>query len=184
MWWHQILDFLKLRVYRQEKRGAELKSLEATNPRFGPCAGTSQGSAQLVIVFKSKILTIPSCYRSDQTEVLCVTDWGNRALSFHLPNGKPVSNKQSFNRLVSIHMHVKRTVESQMRNERQLNFNACRIVPYRHAGGDYLLICGSNKQSQLFSSEGYPLGTVAESTKWVWSTAAKPNSTIVVSLLT
>jgi len=68
----------------------------------------------------------------------------------------------------------------KVRSEKSLGFNVCRIVPYRHAGGDYLLLCGSNRQCQLFSCEGYPLGSVADCNKWVWATAAKPNSTIVV----
>nr|CAH0101988.1 unnamed protein product [Daphnia galeata] len=93
--------------------------------------------------------------RSDQAEMLCVTDWGNRTLSFHLTNGK------------------------QIRSEKPLGFNACRIVPYRHAGGDYLLVCGSSRQCQLFSSEGYALGSIAECSKWVWATATKQNSTVV-----
>jgi hypothetical protein len=29
-------------------------------------------------------------YRNDQTEVLCVTDWGNKNLSFFQPSGKQV----------------------------------------------------------------------------------------------
>lgn len=62
-----------------------------------------------------------------------------------------------------------------------MGFNACRIVPYRHVGGDYLLICGSSRQCQLFSSEGYPLGPIADCNKWVWAAAAKPNSTVVVN---
>ncbi|XP_046449261.1 intraflagellar transport protein 122 homolog [Daphnia pulex] len=87
--------------------------------------------------------------------MLCVTDWGNRTLSFHLPNGK------------------------QIRSEKPLGFNACRIVPYRHAGGDYLLVCGSNRQCQLFSNEGYALGSIAGCSKWVWATTTKQNSTVV-----
>lgn len=68
----------------------------------------------------------------------------------------------------------------QIRSDKTLGFNACRIAPYRHAGGDYLLVCGSNRQCQLFSSEGYALGTVADCDKWIWVAAAKPNGTVVV----
>jgi len=62
-----------------------------------------------------------------------------------------------------------------------LNFNACRIIAYRHAGGDYLIVCGSNKQCQLLTSEGIFLGCIVECTKWIWCTNVKPNSTLVVS---
>lgn len=112
--------------------------------------------------------------------MLCVTDWGNRTLSFHLPNGKQVchliSNKGRFSDVKRYTIHF----VDQIRSEKPLGFNACRIVPYRHAGGDYLLVCGSNRQCQLFSSEGYALGPIAECNKWVWATATKLNSTVVV----
>ena len=66
--------------------------------------------------------------------------------------------------------------------ERSLNFNACRIVAYRHAGGDYLIVCGSNRQCQLLNSEGIFLGCITECTKWIWCTDVKLNNTIVVSI--
>jgi hypothetical protein len=73
-------------------KNLKLKDQEAISHQYGPCAGTSTGTYYLcnANLISSRHLKTISFGRTDQAEMLCVTDWGNRTLSFHLPNGKQV----------------------------------------------------------------------------------------------
>ena len=57
---------------------------------------------------------------------------------------------------------------------KSLGLNVCQVVSHRIAGGDYLMLSGSNRLCQLLFCEGYSLSPVADCNKWVWSTVAKP----------
>ena len=45
--------------------------------------------------------------------------------------------------------------------------------------GEYLLIGGSNKACLLYTKDGVKLGTIGEQSSWVWTCAARPDSTFI-----
>ena len=71
-------------------KSPKLKDQEAINHLYGPCAGTSTGTAHYLHNNNYASFHFFKSFRTDQAEMLCVTDWGNRTLSFHLTNGKQV----------------------------------------------------------------------------------------------
>lgn len=91
--------------------------------------------------------------RDDPYDVLCIADW-NQTLSFYQMSGK------------------------QIGKDRNLNFDPCCVSYFSR--GEYLLICGSNKQAMLYTREGIQLGPVAEQASWVWCCKARPDANYVV----
>ena len=60
------------------------------------------------------------------------------------------------------------------------------LVQFSHAlkwisdlSGEYLLIGGSNKACLLYTKDGVKLGTIGEQSSWVWTCAARPDSTFI-----
>lgn len=97
-------------------------------------------------------------FRDDTTDVLCVAEW-NGTISFYTIGGESV------------------------RRERSLNFIPLKITHFPE--GQYLLVCGSNKQCQLMTYEGIQLLTVGHAfSSWVWSCAVHPTASHVVSYST
>ncbi|XP_012279174.1 intraflagellar transport protein 122 homolog [Orussus abietinus] len=91
--------------------------------------------------------------REESTDVLCVAEWGG-TLSFYNVAGKSIGR------------------------DRSLNFVPLRVTHFPE--GQYLLVCGSNKQCLLMTFDGIQLATVGNSfNSWVWSCAVHPTSSHV-----
>ncbi|XP_076182185.1 intraflagellar transport protein Oseg1 isoform X4 [Ptiloglossa arizonensis] len=87
----------------------------------------------------------------NSTDVLCIAEW-NGTISFYSITGKPVGK------------------------DRLLNFIPLRMCNF--AGGQYILISGSNKQCILMTYDGIQLINVGGTfSSWVWSCAVHPTST-------
>lgn len=88
-------------------------------------------------------------------DVLCIADW-NGVISFYNIGGEVV------------------------KRERSLSFIPLKVVHFPE--GQYLLICGSNKQCLLMTHDGIQLVNVGGTfSSWVWSCAVHPTGSHVVS---
>ncbi|PAV77093.1 hypothetical protein WR25_12873 [Diploscapter pachys] len=87
-------------------------------------------------------------------EILTISDW-NKTLAFYDTNGAKLITK-----------------------DKHLNYTPNCMRYFNN--GQFLVIGGTNKQLNLYTRYGLPLGTICQMDTWVWSVAAKPNSTIVV----
>jgi len=88
-------------------------------------------------------------------DVLCIAEW-NGIISFYTIGGEPV------------------------RKERSLNFIPLKIVHFPE--GQYLLVCGSNKQCLLMTYDGIQLLNVGGTfSSWLWSCAVHPTASHVVN---
>jgi len=96
------------------------------------------------------------CYREENYDILCVTDWG-QSLSFYTMGGRLVGK------------------------ERNIGFDPLCVSYFNK--GEYLLIGGSNRLCTLMTKDGIKLGTVGdEQPSWVWCCSARPDSSFVVRL--
>jgi len=96
------------------------------------------------------------CYREENYDILCVTDWG-QSLSFYTMGGRLVGK------------------------ERNIGFDPLCVSYFNK--GEYLLIGGSNRLCTLMTRDGIKLGTVGdEQPSWVWCCSARPDSSFVVRL--
>ncbi|GJQ71136.1 hypothetical protein Trydic_g1040 [Trypoxylus dichotomus] len=90
----------------------------------------------------------------EDIDTLCVTDF-NKTLGFYTLGGKLVGK------------------------ERNIGFDALRVTYFPK--GEYVLICGTNKASTLFTKDGIRLGMVGDQhDSWVWCTAVHPSMNYVV----
>nr|CAD7589738.1 unnamed protein product [Timema genevievae] len=91
--------------------------------------------------------------KEESADVLCVADW-SQTLSFYTMGGKLVGK------------------------ERNLGFDPLCASFFNK--GEYLLLGGSNRLCTLMTKDGVKLGTVGdEQSSWVWSCAARPDSSYV-----
>ncbi|KAG6796046.1 intraflagellar transport protein [Apis mellifera caucasica] len=89
----------------------------------------------------------------ESTDVLCIAEW-NGTISFYSISGKPFGK------------------------DRLLNFIPLKMCNF--AGGQYILVCGSNKQCILMTYDGIQLINVGGIfSSWIWSCAVHPTSTHV-----
>jgi intraflagellar transport protein 122 len=96
------------------------------------------------------------CYREENHDILCVTDWG-QSLSFYTLGGKMVGK------------------------ERNIGFDPLCVSYFNK--GEYLLVGGSNRLCTLMTRDGIKLGTVGdEQASWVLCCSARPDSSFVVRL--
>ncbi|XP_014477546.1 PREDICTED: intraflagellar transport protein 122 homolog [Dinoponera quadriceps] len=91
--------------------------------------------------------------RDDSTDILCIAEW-NGVISFYTIGGEIV------------------------RRERSLGFIPLKVVHFPE--GQYLLVCGSNKQCLLMTHDGIQLVSVGSAfSSWVWSCAIHPTASHV-----
>lgn len=91
-------------------------------------------------------------------DVLCIAEW-NGVLSFYNIGGEVV------------------------KRERSLNFIPLKVIHFPE--GQYLLVCGSNKQCLLMTHDGIQLVNVGGIfSSWVWSCAVHPTGSHIVSCST
>ncbi|CAH1993982.1 unnamed protein product [Acanthoscelides obtectus] len=94
-----------------------------------------------------------STSKDDQTDTLCVTDWGKH-MSFYTLGGKLVGK------------------------ERNIGFEALKVRYFPH--GDYILAGGLNKACIMYTKDGIKLGVVGEQqNSWVWCCDAHPSGNFV-----
>lgn len=94
-------------------------------------------------------------FRDDAMDVLCIAEW-NGVISFYNIGGEVVKRERSF------------------------NFIPLKIAYFPE--GQYLLVCGSNKQCLLMTHDGIQLINVGDTfSSWVWSCAIHPTGSHVVS---
>ncbi|OZC11066.1 WD domain, G-beta repeat protein [Onchocerca flexuosa] len=62
--------------------------------------------------------------------------------------------------------------------DKKLGYDPTAIEFFNY--GQFLIICGSNRQVTLYSREGTTLGTVAQMDTWVWTVKARPNTNTIV----
>ncbi|CAF0800008.1 unnamed protein product [Brachionus calyciflorus] len=82
-------------------------------------------------------------------EILAVADWSQKLSFYHL------TGKQAF-------------------KDKKIGFDAAQIS--WHSDGEYLVTSGSNKQCNIYTSEGVKLHTVCEKESWVLCAKQKPGS--------
>uniref|UniRef100_A0A0M3INF2 Intraflagellar transport protein 122 homolog n=1 Tax=Ascaris lumbricoides TaxID=6252 RepID=A0A0M3INF2_ASCLU len=87
-------------------------------------------------------------------ELLAVADWGQTVAFYDLEGNQVV------------------------REEKKLGCDPTAMDYFNY--GQFLVICGSNRQVTLYSREGTTLGTVAQMDTWVWTVKARPNTNAVV----
>lgn len=89
----------------------------------------------------------------DGLDTLCVTDW-NKNFALYTLGGKLIGK------------------------ERNLGFEALKVSYFAH--GEYILISGLNKASNLYTKDGIKLGMIGDQqTSWVWSGAPHPSGNYV-----
>ncbi|KAJ8370877.1 hypothetical protein SKAU_G00109050 [Synaphobranchus kaupii] len=91
--------------------------------------------------------------KDEHNDILAVADWGQR-LSFYQLSGK------------------------QIGKDRALSYDPCCVSYF--SKGEYIIMCGSDKQASLYTKDGVRLGTVGEQNSWVWTCRVKPDSNYVV----
>ncbi|KAM4571964.1 intraflagellar transport protein 122 homolog [Fundulus diaphanus] len=91
--------------------------------------------------------------KDEHNDMLAVADWGQK-LSFYKLSGK------------------------QIGKDRTLNYDPCCISYF--SKGEYIVMCGSDKQVSLYTKDGVRLGTIGEHKAWVWTCRVKPDSNYVV----
>lgn len=95
--------------------------------------------------------------KDDQTDTLCVTDWG-QTLSFYNVTGKLLGK------------------------ERQIGFSPLRARYFPK--GEYILLCGTHRQCNLYTKEGIKLGMVGDQqNSWIWCCDVDPTGNFVVNVL-
>uniref|UniRef100_A0A8R1TUJ1 Intraflagellar transport protein 122 homolog n=1 Tax=Onchocerca volvulus TaxID=6282 RepID=A0A8R1TUJ1_ONCVO len=62
--------------------------------------------------------------------------------------------------------------------DKKLGYDPTAIEFFNY--GQFLIICGSNRQVTLYSREGTALGTVAQMDTWVWTVKARPNTNTII----
>ncbi|KYN08527.1 PREDICTED: intraflagellar transport protein 122 homolog [Cyphomyrmex costatus] len=88
--------------------------------------------------------------QDDAMDVLCIAEW-NGVISFYTIGGEAI------------------------RRERSFSFTPLKITHFPE--GQYLLVCGSNKQCLLMTHEGIQLVNVGGTfSSWVWSCAVHPTA--------
>jgi len=113
----------------------------------------------IIIIYNQKAKEIRTFYwyslRDDATDVLCIAEW-NGIISFYTIGGEVIKKERSF------------------------NFIPLKVTHF--AEGQYLLVCGSNKQCLLLTHDGIQLVKVGDTfSSWVWSCAVHPTASHVVS---
>ncbi|XP_077265582.1 intraflagellar transport protein Oseg1 [Temnothorax americanus] len=89
--------------------------------------------------------------QDDATDVLCIAEW-NGVISFYTIGGEAI------------------------RRERSFSFIPLKVTHFPE--GQYLLVCGSNKQCLLMTHDGIQLVNVGGTfSSWVWSCAVHPSAT-------
>ncbi|XP_059900419.1 intraflagellar transport protein 122 homolog isoform X3 [Gadus macrocephalus] len=91
--------------------------------------------------------------KDEHNDILAVADWGQK-LSFYQLSGK------------------------QIGKDRPLTYDPCCVSYF--SKGEYIVMCGSDKQASLYTKDGVRLGTVGEQNSWVWTCRVKPDSNYVV----
>uniref|UniRef100_A0AAF5PHL4 Intraflagellar transport protein 122 homolog n=3 Tax=Wuchereria bancrofti TaxID=6293 RepID=A0AAF5PHL4_WUCBA len=92
--------------------------------------------------------------RSTFGELLVLVDWGQTAGFYDLEG----------NQLI--------------REDKKLGYDPTAVEFFNY--GQFLIMCGSNRQVTLYSREGTTLGTVAQMDTWVWTVKARPNTNAIV----
>jgi len=88
-------------------------------------------------------------------DILCIAEW-NGVISFYTIGGEAI------------------------RRERSFSFTPLKITHFPE--GQYLLVCGSNKQCLLMTHDGIQLVNVGGTfSSWVWSCAVHPTTSHIVS---
>ncbi|CAH1119744.1 unnamed protein product [Phaedon cochleariae] len=91
--------------------------------------------------------------KEDQTDTLCVTDWG-KTLSFYTLGGKMIGK------------------------ERNIGYEALRVRYFPH--GDFILTGGLNMACTMYTKDGIKLGVIGDiQNSWVWCCEAHPNGNFV-----
>lgn len=106
-----------------------------------------QGQEKVSMIRSAPIWTICWSPSPDDPELLAVGCW-DQTLSFYQMTGE---------------QHFK---------DRKLGFNPC-CVSYS-AGGEYMMIGGSDCQATLCTREGVKLGSVCQKPGWVWAVKGRP----------
>ncbi|CAL8325259.1 unnamed protein product [Merluccius merluccius] len=91
--------------------------------------------------------------KDEHNDILAVADWGQK-LSFYQLSGKQVGK------------------------DRTLTYDPCCVSYF--SKGEYIVMCGSDKQASLYTKDGVRLGAVGEQSSWVWTCRVKPDSNYVV----
>ncbi|NP_998055.1 intraflagellar transport protein 122 homolog [Danio rerio] len=91
--------------------------------------------------------------KDEHNDILAVADWGQK-LSFYQLSGK------------------------QIGKDRSLTFDPCCVSFF--SKGEYMVLCGSDRQAALYTRDGVRLGSIAEQNAWVWTCRVKPDSNYVV----
>uniref|UniRef100_A0A8L7T2X8 Intraflagellar transport protein 122 homolog n=1 Tax=Brugia malayi TaxID=6279 RepID=A0A8L7T2X8_BRUMA len=135
---------------RSAANNAEIKKIER-----------SSGEPVWAIAFGAARSTVDVLWQRDSNiqrstfgELLVLVDWGQRAGFYDLEG----------NQLI--------------REDKKLGYDPTAVEFFNY--GQFLIICGSNRQVILYSREGTTLGTVAQMDTWVWTVKARPNTNAIV----
>ena len=64
--------------------------------------------------------------------------------------------------------------------DKMLNFDPSSLFYFNN--GQFLIMCGSNKQVSLHTREGTDLSLIAQMDSWAWVAKAKPTGSYVVGM--
>ena len=70
------------------------------------------------------------------------------------------------------------SISSKIGKDQPLTYDPCCVSYF--SKGEYIVMCGSDKQASLYTKDGVRLGTVGEQNSWVWTCRVKPDSNYVV----
>ncbi|KAL3982366.1 WD domain G-beta repeat family protein [Acanthocheilonema viteae] len=96
----------------------------------------------------------PNIHKSTFDELLVLVDWAQTASFYDLEGNQLVQE------------------------DKKLGYDPTAIEFFNY--GQFLIICGSNRQVTLYSREGTTLGTVAQMDTWVWTVKTRPNTNAIV----
>jgi len=110
------------------------------------------GEEKLMIKRSAPVWTLAWNPVRDDGDVLCIGCWDKKLAFYHL-NGKQVGR------------------------DRDLTFDPCSVSYF--TGGDYLLVAGSDKKTNLFTKDGTFLLSLAEASDWVWAVQQRPKQNAI-----